>query len=366
MPLQEKYERYITKANGSNIGNTNYYNSLLDINSIMLRNTGTKYINKTPGFGRLSNNYLVFEQQLIDDKSVDFLTSYVKKLYEYTKTQNINFLYVSAPEKAYNIKYPAIMNDYTQDNYNRLIKSLEQKEIPYIDLKEQMKQDNINEEEAYFITDHHWLPEIGFWANRKVCEDLNKKYGFNYNPYYTNLENYKIETYKNCFIGSLARKVGRYFTPLGIDNLDIITPKFETNLTVLDLDTNEKFEGDFDKAIIRREYLNKTKTYDIEAYAAYSGDDIYFQIIKNNLNPNGQKILVIKDSFARTVYPYLALNASEIYAFDMRDDAKSNEDIVKPIEKYINEIKPDYVLIIYSGFVCIDKFDLYDEVIQKS
>ena len=72
------------------------------------------------------------------------------------------------------------------------------------------------------------------------------------------------------------------------------------------------------------------------------------QIMKNNLNPNGKKILLIRDSFACVVAPFLALQTSELHVCDVRDaDYYVGEKL--NMEEYIKMINPDYVLVLYTG-----------------
>lgn len=70
--------------------------------------------------------------------------------------------------------------------------------------------------------------------------------------------------------------------------------------------------------------------------------------MKNNLNPKGEKVLLIRDSFACVVAPFLALQTSELHICDVRDDEHYVGDKLN-MEEYIEQIKPDYVLVLYTG-----------------
>ena len=89
----------------------------------------------------------------------------------------------------------------------------------------------------------------------------------------------------------------------------------------------------------------KKDYYNVNTYATYSGGDFRLQIMKNNNNPNGEKMVLIRDSFSCVVAPFLALQTSELHIIDDRDgDYPSGEKV--NIEEYIKEIKPDYVVAI--------------------
>ena len=72
------------------------------------------------------------------------------------------------------------------------------------------------------------------------------------------------------------------------------------------------------------------------------------QIMRNNLNPNGKKILMIRDSFACVIAPFLSLQTSELHICDMRNNEKIVGDKLNA-EEYIKQIAPDYVIVLYSG-----------------
>lgn len=72
------------------------------------------------------------------------------------------------------------------------------------------------------------------------------------------------------------------------------------------------------------------------------------QIMYNNLNPKGKKILMIRDSFSCVVAPFLSLQTSELHICDMRDFEYYVGDKLNA-EEYIKQIAPDYVIVLYSG-----------------
>ena len=172
---------------------------------------------------------------------------------------------------------------------------------------------------------------------------------------YTDIRSYTIKTYDKWFLGSLGKKVGAYFTWGGADDFELITPNFDTNLTesqpIKDIERNGSFE---DTALymenMKKDYFN------INTYATYSGGDFRLQIMKNNLNQNGKKILMIRDSFACVVAPFLALQTSELHICDMRDYEYYVGEKLNA-EDYIKQLKPDYVIVLYSGVSSIEDSD---------
>lgn len=91
---------------------------------------------------------------------------------------------------------------------------------------------------------------------------------------------------------------------------------------------------------LEKDYYNK------ESYAVYNGGNRQLQIVKNNLNPNGKKVLIVRDSFACVVTPFLSLQTSELHICDVR---KHQDGEKIDVEDYINRLNPDYVIVLYSG-----------------
>ena len=94
--------------------------------------------------------------------------------------------------------------------------------------------------------------------------------------------------------------------------------------------------------------VNRKEYYRLNPYAAYSGGDFRLQIMKNNLNPSGKKILIIRDSFACAVAPFLSLHSSELHIVDIRNREGYVGNKIDVYE-YIEEIKPDYVIVLYQN-----------------
>ena len=67
------------------------------------------------------------------------------------------------------------------------------------------------------------------------------------------------------------------------------------------------------------------------------------QIMQNHTNPDGPKILLIRNSFSCVVSPFLALQASELHLVDDRDGTYPQGEKVN-IEEYIEQEQFDYVI----------------------
>jgi hypothetical protein len=91
--------------------------------------------------------------------------------------------------------------------------------------------------------------------------------------------------------------------------------------------------------------------YNLNPYYVYGGCDYRIQKIINNTNPLGKKFVIIRDSFAVPITPFLALNAAELHLLDMREYI--SDESINAFE-YINRVKPDYVVVIFSDILSIE------------
>ena len=146
--------------------------------------------------------------------------------------------------------------------------------------------------------------------------------------------------------------MGTWFTWQGADDFELIVPDFETSMSEERPFENELREGSFEDTVLFKKFMEKD-LYKKNTYAAYSGGDFRLQIMRNELNPDGKKILLIRDSFACAVAPFLALQTSELHICDMRNFGYFAGDKFY-MDNYIREINPDYVLVLYSGVNPID------------
>jgi len=324
-----------------------YHDEAMDLNSLFNRYTGRAIVEKDDGTViRAKNGYLGNPRGKVSDKK---LNHYADNVAEFMKTANskgADFLYVMAPSKGYSLEYPSNGRDFTKTNCDRFSEMLKEKGVPLLNLIEQAEKEDISDEEMFFATDHHWRPEKGLWASEKVSSCLEDLYGFQYDKSVLQKDNYTVTTYKDWFLGSQGKKVGRYFSPHGPDDINLIVPKFETSLAEYQPAKNLWREGTF-KDLLYMENLNTKDHYNLNPYATYSGGDFREQIIANRMIPEGKTAIIIRDSYGCAFTPFFSLVLGNTHVVDIRDGAYVGEKLYLP--DYIDKIKPDYVIVFYTG-----------------
>lgn len=335
-----------------------YRNLLVDTSSVYMRLMNTKLVEKSDStVVRTNSGYLANPRGKIPLSQIEDGAKKVKELMDASIDNGAEFLYVMAPSKGGQLEFPPNVRDYTDENCNNLLSSLKKHNVSVLNLIDAKERQGITDEEMFFATDHHWRPEYGLWAVGEIFSYLERQYGFSYDKSYADLKSYNVKTLENWFLGSQGKKVGRFFAKDGVDNIDIITPKFKTSLKEIQPMKNFVREGSFENTVMYMGNAEKRDLYALNPYASYSGGDFREQIIENSLNTDGKKILLIRDSFGCAVTPFMSLGVSALHVTDVRDGGYYIGDKLNVFE-YIKEIDPDYVIVLYNGMS--DNKSLYD------
>ncbi|MBQ9940622.1 MAG: hypothetical protein IJO74_03690 [Clostridia bacterium] len=277
---------------------------------------------------------------------ISYETGQVLEFSAFLNERDIPFVYIQAPNKkleGYTV-FPDGGENYANEDCDKLLEILKENNINTLDLRRSIIEDNLDRDSLFYNTDHHWTTKTAFWAYGEVTDYLNRIFGLDIDPdgFYRDLENYKVTSYPESYLGSLGRRVGSAIA--GYDDYDFISPDFETDYTVYDgivsLD-NPMRQGDFREAIVKQSILDSTDK-SANKHASYFEYDYGNLIIKNNKVNNGIKILLIKDSFSLPFAAFLSTCVSEIHMIDLRDSASP-----APTE-YAEKFDFDCVMVMYN------------------
>ena len=277
---------------------------LLSANGGINRAMGEREMNDVV---RMNNGYLTALMVQVPEERLRAEADKVAALQEWLESRGIPFLYVAGPVKS-NEKDPELPAgdvDYTNANLNIFLDELDRKGVNYLDLRKEMEKDGMNSYDWFYHTDHHWTTRAGFWAYGKIENWLVDATGITVDPQVTDLNNYQIDRYEKIMLGSRGKRVGLLYG--GVDDFEMITPKFETSLT--DVATGKT--GTFQELLVKEDYLKNHET-------DYLRSDIYDLTLQgsthvvNNKSANDANIIFITDSFGFTVQQYLALTTSRL------------------------------------------------------
>jgi len=345
---QYDFEEAKSTINAALTDDLTYHDELVNLNGLRENILGTRVIYKDDAvIVKAESGSLINIANTIDEEETSSIVSLIQELQVISKENGADFLYCAAPEKEMYEKAPINIDNYSLDNYYQFLSLLTKAKIPYIDCAQVLDEADIPTTDLFYYSDHHWKVYPGFVAANAICKELSTRYNYYYNKQYADISNYDIEKYTDWFLGSKGRKTGIYFSEHGADDFELIIPKFKTDLTEEQPYKNHVRRGKFEESVLYMENMRKNP-YRVNTYATYSGGDFRLQIMKNNLNPDGKKILLIRDSFACVVAPFMALQTGELYICDVRSGDEYVGDKVD-METYIKQIKPDCVLVLYTG-----------------
>ena len=350
----EAFNSFTTSIETASSQGLSYHKEFVDLNSAMQKGMGTAVVYKDDmTVARSESGYLSYIRDKIPQETLENRAGNVAELYQAAEENGAEFLYVMAPAKGYNMEYPDNIVDYNKSNCDAFLEELKKKGVPYYNLISQMEKEGISEEDMFFITDHHWKPEYALWSANRVAEELDSRFGFKYDKEKLNIKNYNEEVYEDWFLGSQGKKTGQYFTPLGLDDISIFTPKFETSFVNTIVGKDYSVQGTFKDVLIHKEHIEEKDLYNKNPYATYLGGDYREQVIENTKNKNGKKVLILKDSFSCAFAPFFSTVTKDTYLLDMRDYAEFAGDRID-VAEYIEKTKPDIVLVMYTGVTGTD------------
>ena len=218
-------------------------------------------------------------------------------------------------------KLPANAPVYNQTGFIDKIKK-EVGEDFVIDLGENLKKHA--DEYIYFRTDHHWTTLGAYYGYEAIASGFGLEV--------QSLEKLKADTVSNDFLGTYDSKV----------NTGLIGGVAPDSITIY-------YSSEIDKAVMMWDN-DKDKTFDnIYKMDALKGKDKYTVFFGGNHsvtdikteNKTGKTLLIIKDSFAHSLAPFLIKDYDRIIMLDLRYFNKS-------LKKYLSENKITDLLVLYS------------------
>lgn len=245
------------------------------------------------------------------------------------KAADVDFLYVQFPYRVDEDESQVPWGAVAEENANadEVLSMLTDADVDFLDLRKELPKKGWNYNDGFYMTDGHWTTRSGFLSAGIVADYLNENYGFAYDQFYFDENNYNVKKHS---VNSYAVK----------EQVELFLPDFTTNLTVLDAYRKEAYEGIFTETCLDIAKA-QTKEYSsvLTAYSASRIRNSYLFEYQNHMETKNQKrILVSSDSFSWHLLPYLALDTEYIdYVYKMTPEQ---------MEYYIDTLQPDMVIIL--------------------
>lgn len=286
----------------------------------------------------LENGYCVQTEELINTKiCAESLIEFQKWL----EKNGISLLYVQAP---YKINAETILpfgfQDYSNINADNLLNNLKMEGIEVLDLRAEMKQREKEWYSMFYVTDHHWKIDTALWATGVISKKMGMLYGLEITEGLYQLENFRQIEYPNIFLGTYGRKVT--LSKIAPEDFSVIIPDFQTDMHLYMPEYELDLNGDFESLFIDYEKLKVNNYYTSDAYGCYRTRRQYMAQIQNSQTDNPDvKVLVLRDSYANSLVPFLALQYEYVDSLEPATFSGS-------IRAYIEETKPDIVIVMYT------------------
>lgn len=272
-------------------------------------------------------------------EKIDSLLSFEK----FCKGENIPLLFVQAPNKISRglEKSNSVLASACNANADEVVQALREKHISVLDLRDEIERLKIDNSTLFFKTDHHWKPETAFWAASLISERLHKmpEIELNYDTLLSAPQNFDKKIYKRNFLGSNGRALT--LVRCEPEDISLFFPRTKTDFAISIPEIGIHERGDFsimyDMSQVRAEDYYQKNSYATYAY----GDRAYIRIVNHMQKENNLRILLVKDSFADAVEPFLALNVRSLDVIDLRAFTGS-------LRTFIQKNKPDIVIVLYN------------------
>lgn len=268
------------------------------------------------------------------------------------------FVMVSSQISKYEDLLPAGYTDTTNETADAFLTHLDGAGVPYLDLREEMQKDGLSVTDAYFTTDHHWLPQTGFWAYGKMLEKLAQLGAIGaVDPFYTDPENFTFETYENTFLGSSGKRTGIYYA--GVDDSIYIRPNFQTDISLAVPERELALQGAFEDVAYNTEAVHNYEDpvyYQENCYGLYGWGDTAISHWRNAQAPEQGKFLLIGESFGNIPFSLMSLYLGSCDEMDLRHydgDFAAHYESFAP-DTVIVEVNVDQVLSEFTDYEYLD------------
>lgn len=300
---------------------------------------------------QLDNGYLSF---VIDDfdtnDTVDKLVDFAHQM----ESEGRNFLWLETPIKTNGndfSEYDDVITDYSIEKRKEIFEAFDRNGLHYKSLTEEMDALPSDKSELFFRTDHHWLPQTGLWACSVLAEELNHAFGYDIDADIYDISYYTIEYADREWLGSQGKKVTAVYT--NPERFPIVMPKYATDLSVFISKLNCVKNGKIQDTLFDFEMLNETDLYKGNYYMSYGYGDQPYVSIHNHDKNDRSRMLVVKQSFADTMYPYMCHMAEYIDVIDLRYFDGS-------VQTLIQKTNPDTVIVVYGMHSFEETADAFD------
>lgn len=214
-------------------------------------------------------------------------------------TVNMTFMLAPTSIGLYPERLPWLAPSYSQKKVNQFIEETMQNDVTFMNGFDFLEQHTT--EPIYYLTDHHWTTNGAYLAYVAFAEQQG------WQPLSQN--DFLIETVSESFLGSYHTR--SQFTGLTPDTIQTYTPRIPVHTEMYIADTDQTMTSMYDDSFLVKK----------DQYSYFLGGVHALMKLTTELDPQQiaqEKLLVIKDSYAHNVLPFLTNHVPEIHVIDLR------------------------------------------------
>ena len=275
--------------------------------------------NGANGVYKCSDGYLIN-----DPEDMSGLMRNIGFIEEFAEHIDVPTTVLIAPSTGYicSDNLPAVHKPYSDDEYfEKIAQALGS--ATFVDVREDFKSEYADGRQLYYKTDHHWTAYGAYTAYRALASEL----GYEANG----VDTYDITSYPG-FYGTTYSSSGFWLNKP--DDIEVWDNKGnDGGLSVAITDNGETYSQD---DMFYYDHLSED-----DKYPVYLDGNHPYTVIKNANASSDEKLLIVKDSFAHSLTPFIADHYAEIIMVDMRYYAN-------PLPELVKSEGIDRVLFVYS------------------
>lgn len=250
------------------------------------------------GIYRGENGYLI-EKFAEPDWALVQRYAEVIQQFALSHQRNTTFMLIPTSAGLYQDRLPWMAPIYPQAQVHSVIAEQVRTSLHYLDGFDILTPHA--EEEIYYRTDHHWTTYGAYIAYQAFAEQWGWK------P--MTPEQFHIETVSDSFLGSYHTR--SQFASIRPDTIERYTPREPIPVDMYIVDSNNTMHSLYDDS-----YLEKKDQYSYFLGGVHALMQIHSQPLSGQVEL--EKLLVIKDSYAHNLIPFLTLHVPEIHVIDIR------------------------------------------------
>lgn len=292
-----------------------FKSDLIELNGRTMKLAGTRsYYTIINGISITRDNYNVGRY---NPTTTDYEVEQMTAFREYLDTKGIGLLYVSEPAKYiddafYTEEFGG--ESYLNRNTDLFLERIGEAGINYVDLRDNIRKDNLDPLDLFYRTDHHWTVPASKWAAAIVAEKLNQDYGYHIDLSLYEDNQFNVVEYKDAWLGEQGKKVALSY--IGKDDYTMMEPLYPTSYNIYqrggDPLKTSVASGDFGLFINKNIYNPEADPYTSSSWHyAYLGSKYSMSWSIRNENADYGKVLVLGDSYEASMFPFLTLGIQD-------------------------------------------------------